>query len=92
MAILLCCFAGASAFARVIFQSMPGKICAFLIVSGMCLAFFITNPVTPYRMKNAMAHSDLRELLWDWKRGDRVAVEKWLSDPKIQKYYASDDD
>jgi hypothetical protein len=87
LAMAAACWAGCYHIAQEIFKTKPAKIIAFLILLFMCAVVAFVNPATPDRVKNAMAKQDLIELIWDWKRGDRVAVEKRLSDPKIQKFY-----
>ncbi len=52
----------------------------------MCAVVVFVNPATPDRVKNAMAKDDLLMLIADWERGDRAAVEKWLSNPP-KKFY-----
>ncbi len=88
----LACFAGCFHVAQECFNSNPAKIIAQLVLLCMCIVVAVVNSSTPLRVKNAMAGADLRELIWDWKRGDRAAVEKWFSDPKVQNYYANDDE
>jgi hypothetical protein len=87
LAMAAACWAGCYHIAQEIFKTKPAKIVALLILLFMCAVVAFVNPATPDRVKNAMAKQDLIELIWDWKRGDRVAVEKRLSDPKIQKFY-----
>ena len=84
------CWVGCYRIPQEIFVSKPAKIAAWLLLLAMCVTVVLVNSATPPKVKNAVAHSDLRELIWDWKRGDRAAVGKWFSDPKIQKYYAEE--
>lgn len=86
LAMAFACWTGCDHFARE-FKTKPAKIIAFLILLFMCSVVAFVNPATPDRVKNAMAKEDLIELIWAWKRGDRVAVEKKLSDPKILRFY-----
>jgi hypothetical protein len=88
----LACWVGCYRIPQEMLVSKPAKIAAWLVLFSMCIVVVTVNSATPPRVKSAMAHTDLRELIWDWKRGDRAAVEKWLSDPEIQKYYANDDE
>jgi hypothetical protein len=87
LAMAASCWVGCYHIAREIFKTKPTKIIACLVLLSMCAVVAFVNPATPPRVKNAMAKRELTELIWDWKRGDRVAIEKRLSDPKIQKFY-----
>jgi hypothetical protein len=82
-----CCWVGCWYLANEIFKTKPAKFIGWFILFSMCAVVAFVNPSTPPRVKNAMAKRELTELIWDWKRGDRVAIEKRLSDPKIQKFY-----
>jgi hypothetical protein len=87
LAMAAACWVGCYHIAREIFKTKPTKIIACAVLLSMCAVVAFVNPATPPRVKNAMAKRELTELIWDWKRGDRVAIEKRLSDPKIQKFY-----
>lgn len=87
LAMAVCCWVGCWYLAKEIFKSKPAKFIAWLVLLFMCSVVVFVNPATPDRVKNAMAKQDLIELIWDWKRGDRAALEKRLSDPNIQKFY-----
>jgi hypothetical protein len=86
LAMAACCWVGCWFLAKEIFKSKPTKFIAWFVLFSMCAVVVFVNPATPDRVKNAMAKDDLLMLIADWERGDRAAVEKWLSNPP-KKFY-----